>query len=110
VNGKSSANYNPSPSQLFHHLCGNYSRYPYELVLDNEIPHPIFRERNIKLKVSLVNAIDKKPFTEHSKVVLQITLHTWQIPSSIITRNKIGNRVIQGEIECELKKWRGYFR
>jgi len=108
INAKTT-NYNPNPMQLFQHLCGDYSRYPYELVLENEVPNPIFRERNIKLKVGLVNAIDKKPALDHSKVVLQITLHTWQIPSNIITRNKIGNRVIQGEVECELRNGEAVF-
>lgn len=102
-------NYNPSSIQLFQHLCGSYNKFPYELVLDNEIPHPIFRERNIKFKISLIHAIDRKPVLDHSKIVLQITLHTWQIPSNIITRNKIGNRVIQGEIECELRNGEAIF-
>ena len=39
-------NINPSPTELFQHLIPSQV-YRYELVLDCELPKPIFRERNI---------------------------------------------------------------
>jgi len=85
------------------HLCGNCENLPYELVLDGDLPAPIFRERNIKFRVKLVRSADKMPVADHGKIFVQITLHTWEVPSNLITRNKIGNKVVHGETERELK-------
>jgi len=38
---------NPAAANLFNHLFGPKTEYKYELVLDSEIPSPIFRERNL---------------------------------------------------------------
>lgn len=38
---------NPTAASLFAHLFDPGNLYKYELVLDNEIPTPIFRERNL---------------------------------------------------------------
>lgn len=38
---------NPTPVMLFNHLFGERIIYRYELVLDCELPTPIFRERNL---------------------------------------------------------------
>jgi len=84
-------------------VCGNCENLPYALVLESELPSPIFRERNLKFKVRLVRACDKTPITEHGKIFVQMTLHTWELPSNMITRNKIGNNVIHGETEREVK-------
>jgi hypothetical protein len=97
------SNYNPTATSLFRQLCGNCENLPYALVLEGDLPNPIFRERNIKFKVKLVRAIDKSPVLDHGKIFVQITLHTWELPSNMITRNKIGNKVIHGETEREVK-------
>jgi hypothetical protein len=41
-------NSNPIGEVLFNHLFGAGKIYQYELVLDGELPQPIFRERNIR--------------------------------------------------------------
>jgi len=38
---------NPSSENLFEHIFGGPNPYKYELVIDCELPQPIFRERNI---------------------------------------------------------------
>jgi len=38
---------NPTAELLFDHIFGTPRVYKYELVLDCELPQPIFRERNI---------------------------------------------------------------
>ena len=38
---------NPTVTSLFNHLFTESEHYKYELVLDNDIPSPIFRERNL---------------------------------------------------------------
>jgi len=44
----STYNSNPTSTLLFNHLFGNDKHYRYELILDGELPQPIFRERNIR--------------------------------------------------------------
>lgn len=38
---------NPTAKALFDHLFGTHCVFKYELVLINEIPNPIFKERNL---------------------------------------------------------------
>ena len=44
----STYNSNPIGPVLFNHLFGSDKIYKYELILDGELPQPIFRERNIR--------------------------------------------------------------
>jgi hypothetical protein len=101
--GQSSAfDSNPTAAALFSHLFGSKNDYKYELVLDNEIPSPIFRERNLVIKVKLINMVTKEVVKNQNKILLHLGLQTWEIPSSPILRNKTGNKAIMGETEIEL--------
>jgi hypothetical protein len=101
--GQSSAfDSNPTATALFNHLFGVKNDYKYELVLDNEIPSPIFRERNLVIKVKLINMETKEVVKNQNKILLHLGLQTWEIPSSPILRNKTGNKAIMGETEIEL--------
>jgi len=93
---------NPSTQKLFQHLFP-YELYKYELVLDCELPTPIFRERNIIIKAKLVDIMTKQPIINQNKVLVQVSMQTWEIPSNTILRNKTGNKAIMGETEVELK-------
>lgn len=44
----SAYNSNPISELLFNHLFGSGKLFKYELILDGELPQPIFRERNIR--------------------------------------------------------------
>jgi len=71
-NQSSAFDSNPTGSALFNHLFGSINDYRYELVLDNDIPAPIFRERNLVIKVKLINMnyIDKLVFVIYKHRIL----------------------------------------
>lgn len=100
---------NPSSSALFRHLFNGPHIYRYELVLDSEIPSPIFRERNLIIKVKLIDTLTSQPVANANRLVLHLSLHTWEVPSNAILRNKSGNRAIMGETEIELNSGNGIF-
>jgi len=52
---------NPSASSLYKHFFNGPHVYRYELVLDCEIPTPIFRERNLVIKVKLIDTLTRQP-------------------------------------------------
>lgn len=66
---------------------------------------------------------DGAPIENHGSMLLQISLFTWELPANPILRNRagknitlvdvltlsIGNKVLQGEDECELKNGQGSF-
>jgi len=100
---------NPTANNLFKHFFNGPHLYRYELVLDSEIPSPIFRERNLIVKVKLMDTLTGKPAANLNKLVLHLSLHTWEVPSSPILRNKSGNRAIMGDTEVELQNGEGFF-
>jgi len=80
----------PIAQSLFKHIFGSINDYRYQLVLDSEIPEPIFRERNLVLKVKLVHMKTKEIIKNENKILLHLGLQTWEIPSNPILRNKTG--------------------
>jgi len=105
----STYNSNPIATVLFNHLFGNDKIYKYELILDGELPQPIFRERNISMKVKLVDVLSGETVQHENKVTLNLFLQTWEVPSTPIQRNKAGNKAIMGETEVELKEGEANF-
>lgn len=105
----STYNSNPTSTLLFNHLFGNDKHYRYELILDGELPQPIFRERNISIKVKLVDTMNGEVVKHENKVTLNLFLQTWEVPSTPIQRNKAGNKAIMGETEVELKEGEANF-
>jgi hypothetical protein len=108
---KKSGNFdsNPTGTALFNHIFSPGHIYTHELVLDGELPNPIFRERNLIIKLKTVDILSKEPVKTHGKVVLHLSMHTWEIPSSPILRNKSGNKAIMGDTEIELKSGEAVF-
>mmetsp|Transcript_27920 Transcript_27920/g.32282 ORF Transcript_27920/g.32282 Transcript_27920/m.32282 type:complete len:391 (+) Transcript_27920:33-1205(+) len=102
-------NSNPSYFELLSHFTNGRTEFPYELVLNAEIPAPVFRERNIRIEVKLVRKSDNSIVLNHGNMLLQMSLHTWELPPNVIVRNKAGNKVLQGEDECELKNGEAVF-
>lgn len=100
---------NPNPQTLFNHFFGTGKIYRYELVLDGELPSPIFRERNLIIKVKVLDILTKEPVKNFNKLVLHLSMHSWEIPSNPIIRNKSGNKAIMGDTEVELKNGEGLF-
>jgi hypothetical protein len=93
---------NPTPLALSNYFFGNGQIYRYELELQNEIPSPIFRERNLIINLRLVNILTKEVVRNQNKIVVHLSLHTWEVPSNPITRNKSGNKAVMGDTEVEL--------
>mmetsp|Transcript_112592 Transcript_112592/g.157913 ORF Transcript_112592/g.157913 Transcript_112592/m.157913 type:complete len:133 (-) Transcript_112592:144-542(-) len=61
---------NPSAVNLFKHIFGTEQIYKYAIELDGEIPEPIFRERNLVLKLKLVDLVTGQVMENTNKVVL----------------------------------------
>lgn len=67
------------------------------------------------MKIQLVDVLSRAPVKNSNKVILNLSLHTWEIPSNPILRNKtgilisgkkyrnLGNKAIMGETESELR-------
>lgn len=108
---KKSGNFdsNPTGTALFNHIFSAGHIYTHELVLDCELPNPIFRERNLIIKLKTVDILSREPVKTHGKVILHLSMHTWEIPSSPILRNKSGNKAIMGDTEVELRNGEGVF-
>jgi len=100
---------NPTPQALFNHLFGAPNLYKYELILDFELPIPIFRERNLIIKAKLIDILSQKPVENHNKVLMHLALQTWEIPSNPILRNKSGNKAVMGDTEVELRNGEAIF-
>lgn len=100
---------NPRYSDMLSLFTGGRTSFPYALRLSVELPNPVLREKNIRIAVQLVKTSDGSIVENHGGMLLQISLHTWEIPSKSIIRNKAGNKVLQGEDECELKNGQGSF-
>jgi len=95
-------NDNPSAKSLFNHLVGSPKPFQYELTLDSKIPNPISKGKNIVIKVKLTDVSTKEIVHNKNKIVLNFSLHTWEIPSKQILKNKIGNRAVTGQTEIEM--------
>lgn len=108
---KNSGNFdsNPTPVILFNHFFGTDHIYKYELMLDGELPSPIFRERNLVMKFKVVDIFTKEIVKNSNKIVLHLSMHSWEIPSNPILRNKSGNKAIMGDTEIELKAGEAIF-
>jgi len=101
---------NPTAKVLFNHLFGSaIMPYKYELVLASEIPNPIFKERNLVIKVVLKEISTQEVIKNQNKILLQLGLQTWEVPSNPILRNKTGNKAIMGDTEIELKNGEALF-
>jgi len=100
---------NPTAKNLFNHLFGTPVAYKYELVLASEIPNPIFKERNLIVKVVLKDIATQEVIKNQNKILLQLGLQTWEVPSNPILRNKTGNKAIMGDTEIELKNGEAVF-
>jgi len=100
---------NPTYANLLSTFTRGRTTFPYALKLSVELPTPILREKNIRIAVQLVRTSDGSLVENHGNMLLQISLHTWELPSNTILRNKAGNKVLQGEDECELKNGQGSF-
>jgi len=108
---KNSGNFdsNPSAQVLFNHFFGTGKIYRYELILDGDLPSPIFRERNLIIKVKVQDILTKVPVKNLNKLVLHLSMHSWEIPSNPIIRNKSGNKAIMGDTEVELRQGEAVF-
>jgi hypothetical protein len=100
---------NPAACNLFKHIFGSEQIYKYGIELDGEIPDPIFRERNLVLKLKLVDLVTGNVVENTNKVVLHLAMHTWEVPSNPIMRNKSGNKAIMGDTEIEMTEGEGVF-
>jgi len=99
----------PSTMEMLAKFTKGRTDFPYALKLSMKLPSIIIRERNIKIGVQLVRTSDGSLIEDHGSMLLQVSLHTWELPSNLILRNKAGNKILQGEDKCELKNGKGCF-
>jgi len=102
-------NNNPTSTELFNNLFQTNKIYRYSLVLNNVVPNPLLRDKNLVLDISLVDVLTGEVVSNTNRIHLHVQLQTWEIPSNNITRNKNGNRAVSGQTETDLKNGRARF-
>lgn len=100
---------NPTYIDMLSSFTNGRTSFPYTLRLSAKLPSPILREKNVKISVELVRTSDGTRVENHGSMLLHINLFTWELPTNPIIRNRAGNKVLQGEDECELKNGLGSF-
>jgi len=86
---------------LLGYLYGPKPEFKYNLVLKHDLPLPLYRERNFKFTVMLVD--NNGNVVENSnKIPLTIGIYSSENPPKYIDANTAGNKILKGFIEKDL--------
>jgi len=86
---------------LLGYLYGPKPEFKYNLVLKHDLPLPLYRERNFKFTVMLVD--NNGNVVENSnKIPLTIGIYSSENPPKYIDSNTAGNKILKGFIEKDL--------
>jgi len=98
-----SANESITSDDLLAFLYGDKSDFEYQIVLNYELPLPLYRERNFEFTV---NIIDKngKLVENSNKIPLTLSIYTCENPPKYIDSNTAGNKIFKGFTEKDLVK------
>jgi len=116
--GKSSETYDPKPlllqqnlndsaretastESLISFLYGSQKDFQYQLIFKNEIPLPLYRERNFKFTVLLTDK-EGKVVKNANRIPLTLAMYTSENPPKFIDVNTAGNKVLKGMIDRDL--------
>jgi hypothetical protein len=86
---------------LMSYLYGPKPDFKYSIVLKNDLPLPLYRERNFKFTVMLVDT-QGNVVENSNKIPLTIGIYSSENPPKYIDANTAGNKILKGFIEKDL--------
>jgi len=86
---------------LLTYLYGPNPDFQYHLILKSELPLPLYRERNFKFTVLLVDK-NGTPVENTNRIALTIGIYSSENPPKYIDANTSGNKILKGFIEKDL--------
>eukprot|EP01016_Furgasonia_blochmanni_P041968 TRINITY_DN5524_c0_g3_i1.p1 TRINITY_DN5524_c0_g3~~TRINITY_DN5524_c0_g3_i1.p1 ORF type:complete len:500 (-),score=132.63 TRINITY_DN5524_c0_g3_i1:172-1671(-) len=75
--------------------------YKYQLVLSAEFPRPLYRERNFKFNLKLIDMKGNR-IENSNRITLNLALYNTENPPKFIETNTSGNKILKGSLEKEL--------
>eukprot|EP01017_Pseudomicrothorax_dubius_P042150 TRINITY_DN683_c0_g1_i5.p1 TRINITY_DN683_c0_g1~~TRINITY_DN683_c0_g1_i5.p1 ORF type:complete len:381 (-),score=121.91 TRINITY_DN683_c0_g1_i5:156-1208(-) len=102
--GQTAASTNEVASQdnLMALLYPRPQQFSYQLVVKGEFPSLLYRERNFRFDVSLVDLRTNETVGNLNKIPLSIAIYSSEVPPKLITVNTSGNKVVKGTVESDL--------
>jgi hypothetical protein len=82
-------------------LYGANTEFKYQLVLQNELSLPLYRERNFKFTACLID-MNGNVVENFNRVPLSISLYSSENPPKYIDSNTAGNKILKGFTEKDL--------
>jgi len=86
---------------LMHMLYGNKQDFQYQLIFKNELPLPLYRERNFKFSVMLTDR-EGNPVKNSNRIPLTLAIYTSENPPKFVDVNTAGNKILKGMIDKDL--------
>jgi len=86
---------------LLTYLYGPNPDFQYQLVLKQELSLPLYRERNFKFTVMLIDK-NSNVVENTNRIPLSIGIYTSENPPKYIDSNTSGNKILKGFIEKDL--------
>jgi len=86
---------------LMHMLYGNKQDFQYQLIFKNELPLPLYRERNFKFSVLLTD-MDGNQVKNTNRIPLTVAIYTSENPPKFVDVNTAGNKILKGMIDKDL--------
>jgi len=90
-----------STEGLIQFLYGGPKDFPYQLNFKNELPLPLYRERNFKFTVMLTDK-EGNVVKNANRIPLTLAIYTSENPPKFIDVNTAGNKVLKGMIDRDL--------
>jgi len=86
---------------LMTYLYGPTPDFQYHIILKSELALPLYRERNFKFTVILVDK-NGNPVENSNRIPLTIGIYSSENPPKYIDANTSGNKILKGFIEKDL--------
>jgi hypothetical protein len=86
---------------LLTYLYGPTPDFQYHIILKSELSLPLYRERNFKFTVVLVDK-NGNPVENSNRIPLTIGIYSSENPPKYIDANTSGNKILKGFIEKDL--------
>jgi len=83
------------------YLYGPNPDFQYHIILKSELSLPLYRERNFKFSVILVDK-NGNPVENSNRIPLTIGIYSSENPPKYIDANTSGNKILKGFIEKDL--------
>ncbi|OMJ79456.1 hypothetical protein SteCoe_20509 [Stentor coeruleus] len=89
-----------STGALFIYLSSGRTDQPYSLLMSEDFPYPIYKERCFSVSLKIVDSLNN-PVTLNKPIVFKILLYATENPPKLLTTNTFGDRIMRGTLEIE---------